>query len=159
MFYHTATKTYINEGTAFEIDGIQYPQNWLNLTSEEEKTAHGIVEVLVTNSPEDDRFYFVSSVQEGPTITYSNIPKDLEMLKTYCINTIDSTAYRLLLPTDWMVVKSIETKSVISVKWAEYRCSVRLVAAAAKASVLEATTVEEVKQAFNIVWPDQPEGA
>jgi hypothetical protein len=32
MFYSTTTNTYIQEGTAFEINGIQYPQNWLNLS-------------------------------------------------------------------------------------------------------------------------------
>ena len=43
--------------TPFEIDGTQYPSNWLRLTSIEEKNAVGITEVPDPESY-DDRFYW-----------------------------------------------------------------------------------------------------
>ena len=37
MFYCTQNQQYIQEGNAFEINGVQYPSNWLNLSTPEEK--------------------------------------------------------------------------------------------------------------------------
>lgn len=51
MFYHPATQRKIPEGTAFELDGNQYPPNWLNLTSEQDKTAHGIFYLVQDEQP------------------------------------------------------------------------------------------------------------
>lgn len=51
MFYHPATQTRIPEGTAFVLNGRQYPANWLNLTSLAEKTAAGIFDLVVQDKP------------------------------------------------------------------------------------------------------------
>ena len=37
MFYATKQDKYIVEGTAFELDGIQYPAVWLNQATAEQK--------------------------------------------------------------------------------------------------------------------------
>lgn len=77
-------------------DGNQYPANWLNLSSLEEKEAIGITEVT---DPEifDDRFYWDAG-----------IPKDLDQLKTQFITQIKDTTNKLLAQTDWYVIRKIE---------------------------------------------------
>ena len=60
--------------TAFEHDGIQYPSNWLRLSSAEEKAALGITEVAQQPRP-DDRFHYVTDNGDG---TWTAIPKPLE---------------------------------------------------------------------------------
>ena len=49
--------TQLAQGTAFTADGIQYPANWLNLTTLAEKEAIGITEVADARRY-DDRFYW-----------------------------------------------------------------------------------------------------
>lgn len=51
MFYHPATQRKIPTGTAFELDGMQYPQNWLNLTTVDEKNAAGIFDLVIGPQP------------------------------------------------------------------------------------------------------------
>ena len=57
MFYSSTDGQYIQEGSAFEIAGTQYPSNWLNLSTPEDKSAIGLEEVVATNSPANDKFY------------------------------------------------------------------------------------------------------
>ena len=45
------------QGTAFTANGIQYPSNWLNLSTLAEKEAIGITEVIDPVRA-DDRFYW-----------------------------------------------------------------------------------------------------
>lgn len=58
MFIHKETQKRIAEGMAFEIDGTQFPNNWLNLTSKEEKEKHGIFELISHPLPEYDSELF-----------------------------------------------------------------------------------------------------
>ena len=52
------------QDTPFTQNGIQYPANWLNLSSLEEKEAIGITEVAQQTRP-DDRFYWVTDNGDG----------------------------------------------------------------------------------------------
>lgn len=98
--------------TPFEIDGTQYPANWLRLTSIEEKNAVGITEVP---DPEyhDDRFYW----------GHDN-PKDLNVLKTTWVAQIKDTAGKLLAQTDWMVIRKVERDVAIPATIVAYRAAV-----------------------------------
>jgi len=83
--------------TPFIAVEIQYPANWLRLTSLEEKQAIGITEV--DDAPTyDDRFYW------GP-----NNPKDLAGLKTLWTTNVNQMAYSMLAQSDWMVTRKAET--------------------------------------------------
>ena len=53
-FFHKVTKTIIVEGSPFVLDGTQYPANWLNLSSADDKKSHGLIEILETGKPEYD---------------------------------------------------------------------------------------------------------
>ena len=101
---------------AFVHDGMQYPSNWLRLTSLEEKQAIGIVEVAdPVVGVYDQRFYW--GVDN---------PKDLDELKTNWKAKQGETASSLLTPSDWRVVKAAEvTDYAVSSQWLTYRAAVR----------------------------------
>jgi hypothetical protein len=155
MFYSTTTNTYIQEGTAFEINGIQYPQNWLNLSTPQEKAEIGLEEVIATNSPANQQYYWVSQELNGATLTYINNPKDLDTCKTNAVSQLRTTAYTMLLPTDWMVVKSVETSTPIPSDWNTWRASIRTTCENAITAVIACTNVDELAQ-LTVTWPNDP---
>ena len=88
---------------AFVHNGMQYPANWLRLTSLEEKQAIGIVEV--PNQPQavwDQRFY--RGVDD---------PKDLDQLKELWTAKVKDTAGKMLASTDWYVVRQAENSAAV----------------------------------------------
>ena len=154
--YYKAPNQYITEGNAFEINGTQYPANWLNLSTPEEKAALGLEEVIDANAPLDDRFYWVSSTLNGAVRTYTNTPKDLAGLKTQWASSTNATAYSLLLPTDWMVTKAFETQTPIPVNWSAWRAAVRTTAQNTVTAINAATDVPSLQAAIVVDWPHDP---
>jgi hypothetical protein len=121
--------------TAFTHNGIQYPANWLRHTTLEEKQAIGITEVAEQQRP-DDRFYWVADSNDG---TYNAIPKDLDVLKETNTSQVQQTAYTLLAPSDWQVIRKYERDIAIDANTATFRADVitectRLVGAIANTS-------------------------
>ena len=156
MFYATKQNKYIVEGTAFELDGVQYPAVWLNQATAEQKAAIGLVEVVATNSPADSRYYWVSETLNGAELTYTNTPKDLEELKKNSVSQLNATAYSLLFPSDWMVIRAAEGGTPISTDWAAYRASVRSTANSARNAIEAATDIDSLIAANTFEWPHDP---
>ena len=157
MFYSTTTNTYIQEGTAFEINGVQYPQNWLNLSTPQEKAEIGLEEVIATNSPANQQYYWVSQELNGATLSYINNPKDLDTCKTNAVSQLRTTAYTMLLPTDWMVVKSVETSTPIPSDWNTWRASIRTTCENAITAVNACTNVDALATVMgSVVWELSP---
>ena len=98
---------------AFTHADIQYPANWLRLSSLEERNALGITEVADAPSY-DQRFYW--GVDN---------PKDLDGLKTQWSDTQTAIAAALLAPSDWRIIKAKETGTNIPSAWKTYRAAVR----------------------------------
>ena len=99
---------------AFTHDGIQYPKNWLRLTTLEEKQAIGITEVADESVAYDQKFYW------GP-----DNPKDHTELKTQWIKETKNNAAKLLAETDWYVVRKSETSTAIPTDVATRRAAIR----------------------------------
>lgn len=91
---------------------FQYPANFLNLTTIEEKNALGITE---EPDPEihDSRFYWSA-----------DNPKDLDQLKSQWIAQIKDTTNKLLAATDWMVIRKMERNIDIPANIVAYRKAV-----------------------------------
>ena len=158
MFYSTTDGQYINEGTAFTIGDVQYPANWLNLSTPEEKASIGLEEVVATNSPANDQYYWVSTQLNGASLIYVNTPKDLTSVKDNATNQVNSIAYSILFPSDWMVVKSFETGNPINPTWNAWRASIRSTADTTRTAIANATDVDTVASIMgSIAWPTQPE--
>jgi hypothetical protein len=156
MFYKSPN-TYINEGTQFTIDGVTYPSSWLNQSTPEQKQALGLQEVIATNSPFNPTYYWTGETLEGATLTYTGTPKDLAEVQKQAVAQVNQTAYTLLFPSDWMVVKSVETSIPIAFDWNTWRASIRTTAANATTVVNASTTVDEVAVIVSgLVWANDP---
>jgi hypothetical protein len=87
----------LSPDVAFTHDGIQYPANWLRLSSSEEREAIGI-----TEEPDpiqvDQRFYWDTG-----------IPKDHAELVKVWVAQVKETAGSLLSQTDWYITRASET--------------------------------------------------
>ena len=157
MFYNAEYRQYIQEGTQFTLGGVTYPPSWLNQSTPEQKAAIGLVEVVATNNPADQTYYWVSETLKGPELTYTNTPKDLDTVKQNTISQINQIAYSLLFPSDWMVIKATETGTPVAADWNTYRENVRLTADTDRQSVALCTTVDEVATLMaNTQWPRDP---
>jgi hypothetical protein len=138
----------------FEHDGTSYPANWLRLATPDERAAIGITEVVEQPRP-DDRFYWVS----GPNLdgSWTAIPKDLDGLKANWTAQFKQTAYTMLLPSDWMVVRKTEDNTPVPDAWTQYRTQVRLTCGLAVDGA-NATTDIDAFIAFvtTVQWPKDP---
>lgn len=141
--------------TAFQYEGISYPANWLRLATPEERAAIGITEVPDYPRP-DDRFYWVS----GPNAdgTYTAIPKDLAELKSSWTAQVNQSAWNILMPSDWMVVRKQEDGTAIPQNWTDYRASVRTTASQTVTALEAASDINAfISVATNIQWPSSPD--
>lgn len=159
MFYSTTTDTYINEGTAFTIGEISYPSNWLNLSTAEEKAEIGLEEVIATNSPASDKYYWVSQELNGATLTYVNTPKDIDACKKNALDEVTKQAYDLLLPSDYMASRAFETNTPMLPAWVTWRSNIRAKASAAIAGINACTTIDELSVLPAIEWDKNPSEA
>lgn len=138
---------------AFEHDGVQYPANWLRLATVEEREAIGITEVVEQPRP-DDRFYWVSQNPDG---TWAAIPKDLDSLKTTWAAQMRQTAWSMLMPSDWMVVRKQEDGTAIPQEWTDYRAAVRTAAQTAVSNLEAAADIDAfIASVTSVQWPVSP---
>lgn len=99
----------IQQGVPFtDKDGNQYPANWLNLSSLEEKEAIGIVEV-----PDpvfaDDRFYWGGDINNPKALDDKDEEGSVTKgLKSNFVAQIKDTANKLLAQSDWYVIRKLE---------------------------------------------------
>jgi hypothetical protein len=150
----------IPAGTAFEWDGLQYAQNWCNLSSPEEKAAIGMVDVVYGQYP-SDVYYWIS--QDAPVYTgtvveinYTASPKDLFECQMQAVNATNAAAYSILLPTDWMVVKAIETSGTVAPAWNTWRQEIRTQAGTQVAAINACTTVDQLAALPPVQWANDP---
>lgn len=156
MFYREISDQYINEGMAFEIDGTQYPANWLNLSTPEDKEALGLEEVITVGERKDDRYYWVSEALNGAVMTITSTPKDLEAVRKACIDGLKASAYSILLSSDWMITRNAEVGTEIPHDWKIFRDNVRLECGIRVDQAQAATTVDDIA-AITALWPNSPD--
>ena len=121
---------------AFTHADIQYPANWLRLSSLEERNALGITEVADAPSY-DQRFYW--GVDN---------PKDLAGLKTQWSDTQTAIASALLAPSDWRVIKAKETGTNIPSTWKTYRAAIRTACNTRQTEINAVADVPALKELF-----------
>lgn len=167
MKYKLANGQLVGEYQAFIYNDIQYPENWIALSSSEDRQALGIQEFTEQSRP-DDRFYFVTDNGDG---TYSTTAKDLndgdeyvdlrgvtrrvQGLKSQWSAQIKDTTNKLLAATDWMVIRKVERDVAIPAATVTYRVAVltecdRLLAAISASS--DVAALATVIGAQN--WPE-----
>ena len=128
------------EGVPFtDENGNQYPQNWLNLSTEEEKLAVGI-----TWQPDpiraNDVFYWDGNIEN---------PKELAGLQTQFVAQIKDTAGKLLAQTDWMVIRKAERNVDIPAETVAKRAAIVAEANRLETAINATTTVEALIEVLN----------
>ncbi len=106
--------------------GVQYPANWLRLTSLAEKEAVGLVEVTAPAAEVyDQRFYWgVDNPKQLDDVTDDD-GNTTTGLKTLWKSKQDEIAASLLAPSDWRIIKAKETSTNIPSTWKTYRAAIR----------------------------------
>lgn len=151
----------------FTHNGVQYPANWLRLTTFEEKQAIGITEEP-DSIPHDQRYYWdigIPKQLEDETVNTEDGRTYIQTgLKTQHILQTKETANSLLSQTDWYVVRKFERNIDIPADIASYRNDVISVAEEREELISAVTTVEELKSLYEFsvddigikVMPDWP---
>ena len=128
------------EGTSFyDANGNQYPPQWLNTSTEEEKAAIGITWVADPVRA-DDRFYWDGDI---------NNPKDLAGLKTQFVAQVKDTAGKLLSQTDWVVIRKTERNVDIPAEIALKRTQIVTETNRLETDINASTTVEALIEVLN----------
>jgi hypothetical protein len=153
--------------TPFTANEIQYPANWLRLSSAEEKAAIGITEVADVDMNFDNRFYWSKDLpkaledkeevdQDGNPMYVKEYDQATESmvdtterlvtkgLKSNFIAQVKQTAGSILAQTDWMVIRKAERDVAIPTATVAYRASVVAKADELEASISAVTTVEQL---------------
>ena len=114
---------------SFTSNGINYPANWLRLTTLSEKQAIGISEVA-DEATFDRRFY-----------TAPSVAKDLTELKTTWVKAQKDWAGGLLEKYDWYVIRKSEKGTAIPSNVSTYRDAVRTVCGTRESEINSASNV------------------
>ena len=144
----------LSPDVAFTTGGIQYPANFLRLSSPEERAAIGITEQA--DPPVWDQRFAWGYSEDGQLIW-----KDHAQLVEQWVAQTRTTAGTLLVPTDWMVIREADNGVLVPDEVKARRQDIRL-ASGEKNAAIEATTDTAELAAYITgteypVWPsDSP---
>ena len=129
--------------------GNQHPRRWLNLATDSELTAAGIIEMTYTGAHKDGGYY--GNTTSNPVydagagtvvVTHGSSAQTLSVLQDNHYTKIKSRANNLLTPTDWYIARKTETSVAVPDKATAFRTSVRTVYAAVKSAINGASDVD-----------------
>jgi len=147
---------------AFTHNGIQYPANWLRLSTLAEKEAIGITEV--PDPPYyDQRFYW------GYTASGTLIPKDHAELVPLWEGITQDTANTILQPSDWYIIRETDNGTPPPSGLKPWRQEIRSACEAKVTTIELTTTTDELAEYITYVtpsgaptdysyWPPAPSG-
>ena len=169
-------------GRAFTVGDTQYPANWLQLSTEAEKTAIGIT---WEDDPvrHDDRYYWNGDINnpkaledkeevdedgnplyvqvldntdpDNPVMVDSDERLVTRGLKYNHTQQVKQTANTLLNPTDWYYVRNVEVGTEVPANVVSYRAAVRAECDRLEAAIVAVTTVEDLINILNGTnWPE-----
>ena len=141
----------LQQGVAFtDKDGNQYPANWLQLASLEEKEAIGITEIADPVLA-DDRFYWSGDINNPKALD----DKDEENgsvtkgLKSNFIAQIKDTTNKLLAQSDWYVIRKLERNIDIPTDIADKRSAIITESNRLETAINAVADVEELIEVLN----------
>ena len=176
----------VNSNKGITIGENQYPKSIFTLWSNNEREAIGIYEVQVDNTNKKDEAYYINtnvsySFSNGAVVGVygtatakplddvlfvegDEIPSDKAVgdvkqygLKGLEIAKIKAQAGGLLAPTDWQVIKEVETSDyVVPTAITDYRTQVRAKSNEMESQINACNTVEDLKTLFT--WTQDEQG-
>jgi hypothetical protein len=143
----------LSPDVAFTHDGIQYPANWVRLSSPEDRTAIGITEV--PDPPTWDQRFYWGYDAEGKLI-----PKDHAQLVDQWVQQTRTTANTLMAPTDWIIIREADNGKTADPVLRTWREEIRL-ASGSKNYEIRNTADTEALAAYITSpdyssWPSDP---
>ena len=162
----------------FSHNGINYPANWLRLSTAEQKTAIGITEVADESVSYDDRFYWGPNNpkilndreevdEDGEPLfvkvydpeTESMVDTEERLvtkgLKSQWTAQVKHTAGTLLTPTDWYIVRKYEKSIAVPTEIKDFRTAVRAECDRLETAIAESETIEEfIEVVTTQKWPE-----
>ncbi len=112
------------EGVSFyDANGTQYPSNWLNQSTEEQKATIGITWVA-DPTPFDTRFYWDTNLPKALEDKLEDNGSTTKGLKTNFKAQVKDTANKLLAQTDWYVIRKAERSVDIPTDIADQRSAI-----------------------------------
>jgi len=139
----------------WEHNDVQYPANWLRLSSTQDRAMLGI-SWGVEQQSWDQRFYWgVDNPKQldDKTETVDGVEVKTTGLKTQWKAQQDQIASSLLAPSDWRVVKELEVnssfaaaKTAFPTSWQTYRAAVRTSCNTRQTEIDACGTVDELKE-------------
>ena len=135
----------LRQGRPFtDSNGIQYPGNWLKLTSDEEKAAVGIT-YEPDPAPFDSRYYYAAGSPRPVADSTDDDGNVSEGLKTTLAAEQATIAGQILSSTDWYATRKAETSKAIPAAIKTYRAAVRTVCDTRQAEIAAVSTTEELE--------------
>jgi hypothetical protein len=179
--YYLGSKA-LRQNSSFEIGGTVYPSNWLQRSTEDEKTAVGITWV---DDPvrADDRFYWngdatlpkaledVDEVDEDGNLLYVQELDNSDPLNPVMVDTteqlvtrglkyswkaqVKDTAGKMLAQTDWMVIRKAERDVAIPADVVTQRAAIITECARLETAITDAADMDAfITVVQNQNWPD-----
>lgn len=145
MAWKTEDGQTIEFNTEFSLNGVDYPSQWLRLTSPEEKAAIG----LTWQSPPPVETYNARFFQKTGDVVE---PKPIEDVRADLIDRSKETAMVLLKNTDWYYIRKSDTGEEVPSEIQEYRDGVRDEQVRLEVAYIEADF--ESIQEIETNWPD-----
>jgi len=139
------------EGTSFyDANGNQYPPQWLNTSTEEEKAAIGITWVADPVRA-NDVFYWDGDIN-NPKALEDKLEEDgstTKGLKSQFVAQVKDTAGKLLNATDWYVIRKAERNVEIPAEVALKRTQIVTESNRLETDIQASTTVEALIEVLN----------
>ena len=152
-----------NGAKAVTINGIQYPSSIFSAWTKADLKNIGIYPTQITSTIDNRTHvgtggvtYTVNTdhvaihyakkahVLEDVSVTTDGKSMLTKGLKTKLLEQVDSNAYKVLAPSDWMTTRQMETGVTIADDWKTWRASVRTQAKAMKTAINAVTTITDV---------------
>ena len=120
-----------NRPTAFTYKDLQYPRNWIQNATAEEKSAIGLVEVTISGGQKSSDYYdntlgnLVVAGDGSVSKTWSSTARTLSTVKSEKIKEAKRNANSELSQTDWYVIRKSETDVAVPSEITAYRTAVR----------------------------------
>lgn len=125
----------------FTINGVQYPANWLRLSSLEERMALNIVELPDPVVPNEK--YFDVAFHENGSVT--STPKPIEELRRNTLDAIQRWKFSSLSRTDWAITRAAEGIKPVPADISAERNGFRAKGDDLEAQALAAQTVDQLR--------------
>ena len=140
--------------TAFTYKDLQYPRNWIQNATAEEKSAIGLVEVTISGGQKSSDYYnsslgnLVVAGDGSVSRTWTNTARTLSTVQSKKVEDAKGIANSMLSPTDWYVVRKVETDVAVPSEITAYRTAVRTCYGNLKTAINAASDVDGVASLY-----------